>query len=318
MSSMEHLATLLQYDSLGYQLWSSQNDHLFSSGFCEQNLFNKKPQRFCVGKNPRFDLVWISNGFITNLVQGIGGIGNQLAQEDLLVAVEGVDDQAWWFCKVLGRFIVCHIKRHLEKKLNWTVISIYDKYVGETLCKHKSIQSRQETHQLLDIRIECKGLRHCWKRTAMQNLLKTCQNLSTFAELEPKIPNPRLKHHPLGKKQVIDLWLMHSSGNKSTNKTYQLQRCGFSPRTVPSSMSKASKNVDLSPSLNPSESHANQLLSCKPCGFQEAGCYEFPFPMSTVWGYCMRSIETDSYQVNSSIIWSKVTLGIPESSHVSL
>jgi len=52
------------------------------------------------------------------------------------------------------------------------------------------MQSKQETHQLLDIRIECKGLRHCWKRTAMQNLLKTCQNLSTFAALEPKFQIP--------------------------------------------------------------------------------------------------------------------------------
>ena len=67
----------------------------FQAAFVAPPLQQKNPA-FCVGKNPRFDLVWISNGFITNLVQGIGGIGNQLAQEDLLVAVEGVDDQAWY------------------------------------------------------------------------------------------------------------------------------------------------------------------------------------------------------------------------------
>mmetsp|Transcript_85951 Transcript_85951/g.240539 ORF Transcript_85951/g.240539 Transcript_85951/m.240539 type:complete len:294 (-) Transcript_85951:7-888(-) len=40
------------------------------------------------------DLLRIGDGLVPDLVQGVGCVGNQLAQEDLLVAVEGVDDQA--------------------------------------------------------------------------------------------------------------------------------------------------------------------------------------------------------------------------------
>jgi hypothetical protein len=36
----------------------------------------------------------VGKGEVANLVEGIGGVGDELAQEDLLVGVEGVDDQA--------------------------------------------------------------------------------------------------------------------------------------------------------------------------------------------------------------------------------
>ena len=39
------------------------------------------------------NLIRVCDTLIPNLVQGIGSIGDQLAQEDLLVAVEGVDNQ---------------------------------------------------------------------------------------------------------------------------------------------------------------------------------------------------------------------------------
>merc|ERR1712238_405164 len=42
----------------------------------------------------RLNLVWVRDGLVPDLVQGIRSIGNQLSQEDLLVGVKGVDDQA--------------------------------------------------------------------------------------------------------------------------------------------------------------------------------------------------------------------------------
>ena len=42
----------------------------------------------------RLNLVRISDGLVTDLVQGIRGVGDQLAQKDLLVGVEGIDDEA--------------------------------------------------------------------------------------------------------------------------------------------------------------------------------------------------------------------------------
>ena len=42
----------------------------------------------------RFDLVGICDRFVADLIKRIGGIGDQLSQEDLFVGVEGVDDQA--------------------------------------------------------------------------------------------------------------------------------------------------------------------------------------------------------------------------------
>ena len=41
----------------------------------------------------RLDLLRVRDGLVTDLIQGIGGVGHQLTQEDFLVAVEGVDDQ---------------------------------------------------------------------------------------------------------------------------------------------------------------------------------------------------------------------------------
>ena len=40
------------------------------------------------------NLVRISDGLVTDLVQGIRGVGDQLTQKDLLVGVEGIDDEA--------------------------------------------------------------------------------------------------------------------------------------------------------------------------------------------------------------------------------
>mmetsp|Transcript_45227 Transcript_45227/g.81352 ORF Transcript_45227/g.81352 Transcript_45227/m.81352 type:complete len:444 (+) Transcript_45227:1069-2400(+) len=71
------------------------------------------------------NLLRISDGLVADLVQGIGGVGDQLAKEHLLVGVEGVDDQA---------------------------------------------------HQLLDISIEGKGLRHVCKdyATTLAIISKLC------------------------------------------------------------------------------------------------------------------------------------------------
>ena len=73
----------------------------------------------------RLDFVRVFAGLVPDVVQGIRGIGDQLAQEDLLVGVEGVDDQA---------------------------------------------------HQLLDISIEGKGLRHVCKdyTTTLALISKLC------------------------------------------------------------------------------------------------------------------------------------------------
>ena len=38
------------------------------------------------------DLVRVGDGLITDLVQGVRGIGDQLSQEDLLVGVERIDN----------------------------------------------------------------------------------------------------------------------------------------------------------------------------------------------------------------------------------
>jgi hypothetical protein len=39
------------------------------------------------------ELLWIGDGAVSDLVKSIRGVGNELSQEDLLVGVEGVDDQ---------------------------------------------------------------------------------------------------------------------------------------------------------------------------------------------------------------------------------
>lgn len=160
-----------------------------------------------------------------------------------------------------------------------------------------------------------------WMQRSPPLLEKNCnaklaEDLSkpiNFCWARAKIPNPRLKHHPLGEK--TSHWsLIHAFFRQQINQqNLPIAKVWYSPQ--PSSMSKASKNVDLSPSLN----KANQLLSCKLSDVASRSLVVSSLTMSTVWGYCMRSIETDSYQgKNSSIIWSKVALGIPESSHVSL
>ena len=41
-----------------------------------------------------FNLVWVCDGLIADLIQSIGCIGDQFSQEHLFVGVEGVDDQA--------------------------------------------------------------------------------------------------------------------------------------------------------------------------------------------------------------------------------
>ena len=42
----------------------------------------------------RLDLVWVCDGLVTDLVQGVRGVGDQFPQEDFLIRIEGVDDQA--------------------------------------------------------------------------------------------------------------------------------------------------------------------------------------------------------------------------------
>ena len=39
------------------------------------------------------ELLGLSDGLVAELVEGVRGVGNELSQEDLLVRVEGVDDQ---------------------------------------------------------------------------------------------------------------------------------------------------------------------------------------------------------------------------------
>lgn len=41
----------------------------------------------------RLELAGIGQGLVADLVQSIGGIGNKFSQEDLLVGVDGVDDE---------------------------------------------------------------------------------------------------------------------------------------------------------------------------------------------------------------------------------
>lgn len=41
----------------------------------------------------RVELGGVREGLVTDLVQGIGGVGDQLTQENLLVRVDSVDDQ---------------------------------------------------------------------------------------------------------------------------------------------------------------------------------------------------------------------------------
>ena len=36
---------------------------------------------------------WLGDRVVSNLVEGVRGVGDKLSQEDLLVGVEGVDDQ---------------------------------------------------------------------------------------------------------------------------------------------------------------------------------------------------------------------------------
>jgi hypothetical protein len=38
-------------------------------------------------------LLWLGDRVVSDLVKGIGGVGNELSKEDLLVGVESVDDQ---------------------------------------------------------------------------------------------------------------------------------------------------------------------------------------------------------------------------------
>ena len=39
------------------------------------------------------DLIRVGDGLVTDLVQGVRGVGDQLAQKDLLVGVESINDQ---------------------------------------------------------------------------------------------------------------------------------------------------------------------------------------------------------------------------------
>jgi hypothetical protein len=39
------------------------------------------------------ELLWLGNRLVADLVEGVGGVGNELSEEDLLVGVESVDDK---------------------------------------------------------------------------------------------------------------------------------------------------------------------------------------------------------------------------------
>jgi hypothetical protein len=58
--------------------------------------------------------VRVSKGLVPNLVKGVGGIGDKFSEEDLLVGVEGVDDQAHQLLdvsvegEVLSRLFLAH------------------------------------------------------------------------------------------------------------------------------------------------------------------------------------------------------------------
>ena len=39
------------------------------------------------------ELFWLNNSLVPDFVKGIGGVGDELSQEDFLVRVERVDDQ---------------------------------------------------------------------------------------------------------------------------------------------------------------------------------------------------------------------------------
>ena len=59
-----------------------------------------------------FDFLWVGDRLVADLVQRIGGVGDQLAQEDFLVGVEGVNDQAH---QLLDVGIECECLRHCER-----------------------------------------------------------------------------------------------------------------------------------------------------------------------------------------------------------
>lgn len=40
------------------------------------------------------DNIWVSERFVSDFVQSIRGVGDEFSQEDLLVGIESVDDQA--------------------------------------------------------------------------------------------------------------------------------------------------------------------------------------------------------------------------------
>jgi hypothetical protein len=42
----------------------------------------------------RTKFLWLSDGLVSDFVQSIRGIGDQLSQEDILVGIEGVDDES--------------------------------------------------------------------------------------------------------------------------------------------------------------------------------------------------------------------------------
>lgn len=42
----------------------------------------------------RFELLWVSETGISDLVEGVTGVGDELTKEDFFVGIKGVDDQA--------------------------------------------------------------------------------------------------------------------------------------------------------------------------------------------------------------------------------
>ena len=66
--------------------------HISSFGPCKENVALKQSKSTHKRSELGLDLVRVGDGLVTDLVQGIRGIGDQLSQEDFLVGVERIDN----------------------------------------------------------------------------------------------------------------------------------------------------------------------------------------------------------------------------------
>ena len=69
-------------------------------------------------------LLWLGDGAVSDFVESIRRVGNQLSQEDLLVGVEGVDDQAHQLldvsieCERIRHYLLRNLGEHLQALLD--------------------------------------------------------------------------------------------------------------------------------------------------------------------------------------------------------